>query len=272
MSIQLHQGHNARRQRAVASNLLATERIRLARLWEELCCGQTRLVDAFFTADRCYGVFTQPDEAQGPPLTGRRLTILHSILCAQGQKCVAIDLDLAPSTIALNARLALEALGVAGRASRVHPLLMAAAMSFCSERVDRQGWISTLHDGSRTERVVSIERPEQSLHQVLPPAELTVVAGLVEGLPYTTMGNQRGTSTRTIANQVTSVFRRLKVSGRNELVQWLFEHQTSDDALPLPLPPAPDPPSVPPASGAVTIAPPAGNFEECEVPRVRLYA
>jgi len=32
----------------------------------------------------------------------------------------------------------------------------------------------------------------------------------------------RGTSTRTVANQVTAVFRRLRVSGRNDLVQRLF--------------------------------------------------
>jgi DNA-binding CsgD family transcriptional regulator len=60
---------------------------------------------------------------------------------------------------------------------------------------------------------------------LLPAAELAVIRQLVEGHSYAEIAAERGTSTRTIANQITAVFRRLRVSGRNELVQRLFLDQ-----------------------------------------------
>jgi DNA-binding CsgD family transcriptional regulator len=156
------------------------------------------------------------------------------------QKNIAMDLDLAPSTIALNSRLALESFGIARKPSRVHPLLMLAAkaastgsttLARCAIFATRQGCELL---------VVSAPRPDLRLATLLPSAELAVIRRLVEGLSYVEIAHTRGTSTRTIANQITAVFRRLHVSGRNELVQRLFANEnlgrhtqrTSEVAIP----------------------------------------
>jgi DNA-binding NarL/FixJ family response regulator len=76
--------------------------------------------------------------------------------------------------------------------------------------------------------VVSVPRPDLQLQGLLPSAELAVIRRLVEGLSYVEIARARGTSTRTIANQITAVFRRLHVSGRNELVQRLFSEEGLD--------------------------------------------
>jgi len=79
--------------------------------------------------------------------------------------------------------------------------------------------------------VVSVPRPDRRLDVLLPSAELSVIRRLVEGLSYIDIARARGTSTRTIANQITAVFRRLKVSGRNELVQQLFLNESDNNWL-----------------------------------------
>jgi DNA-binding CsgD family transcriptional regulator len=71
-------------------------------------------------------------------------------------------------------------------------------------------------------RVISVPRPDHALGPLLPAAELSVIRALIEGASYGQIARGRGTSARTIANQISAVFRRLRVSGRNELIQRLF--------------------------------------------------
>ncbi|HEY0468663.1 MAG TPA: helix-turn-helix transcriptional regulator [Polyangiaceae bacterium] len=83
-------------------------------------------------------------------------------------------------------------------------------------------------------RAIDMPRPEQWLVETrgLPNAELEVIRGLVEGRSYAEIAALRGTSQRTIANQIAAAFKRLKVSGRNELIPRLFELEqrpASDD-------------------------------------------
>jgi len=73
-----------------------------------------------------------------------------------------------------------------------------------------------------TFRVVSVARPESVLAPRLPTAEFDILRGLVEGHSHVGMARLRGTSKRTIANQVASVFRRLGVTCRMELIHRLF--------------------------------------------------
>lgn len=209
------------RAEVVQADARATVELSLGRLWNDLSRGLCTVADAFFTEDRCFLV-TVPTPGPVAPLVGRRLQVLEAVLLGIGQKRIAIDLGLAPSTIALNARLALAALGMKCRPSRVHPLLMLAALSARLPNVDFAGALSFVQLGSTEFRVVSCERPDLGLAEMLPAAELAVVRSLIEGESYQQIARGRGTSTRTIANQITAVFRRLKVSGRSELLIRLF--------------------------------------------------
>jgi DNA-binding NarL/FixJ family response regulator len=123
--------------------------------------------------------------------------------------------------VALNSKLGLENLGVAGKPSRVHPLLMLAARAASGPSVAVASCAS-FAIADRPLRVVGSRRPDAHLAGLLPAAELAVIRRLVEGSSYAEIAAARGTATRTIANQITAVFRRLRVSGRNELLHRLL--------------------------------------------------
>lgn len=212
----------AQRAAAKAADDGAVTEINLSLVWRELARGTSVSEDGFFSDDRCYLVLALQTEGSAAPVEGRRLEILEAVLSGMRQKNIAIDLDLAPSTVALNARLALESLGVTCRPSRAHPLLMLAAKAASAPTMARGRIATFVTRDNRELRVISTPRPDAQLHGVLPSAELSVIRSLIEGLSYEEIAGQRGTSTRTIANQITAVFRRLRVSGRNELVQRLF--------------------------------------------------
>jgi len=216
------EARDALRQSVVASDARATREASLSDVWHELARGCYAVVDDFFSESRCYLVLTPRADAARHAIEGRRLEIMQAVLSGLPQKNVASDLDLAPSTIALNSRLALEALGVTCKASRAHPLLMLAARAASETRPAMVECSSVIGGDGRELRVLGAPRPDRHLTRVLPAAELAVIRRLVEGLPYADIAEERGTSTRTIANQITAVFRRLRVSGRNELVQRLF--------------------------------------------------
>jgi DNA-binding CsgD family transcriptional regulator len=213
------------KQRAEAADANASAEMQLALLWEQLRSGIRRVVYADFSESRCYVVLAPDGDASFGPVRSKRLQILESVLCSNGQKTVAIDLALAPSTVALNARLGLESLGVHSKASRVHPLLILAAKAARDNDTTLTGRLSSMSTERGSLSIVSIQSPDRLLRGRLPPAELSVIANLLQGATYREIAFLRGTSTRTIANQITAVFRRLRVSGRNELVHQLFEHK-----------------------------------------------
>jgi DNA-binding CsgD family transcriptional regulator len=217
---------------ATHADSLSNESVQLATLWQKLKSAHLRVVGSGFTETRCYIVL----EAQTPsdPLLDHhtRLGIVEGILCGESQKNLAIDLEVAASTIALNARLGFAALGVLGRASRVHPLLMLAAKADRDGDAASSARTSSILIRERRLTVVSADRPDAVLANRLPPAELSVVRKLAEGVSYQDIAKSRGTSTRTIANQITAVFRRMKVSGRNDLLLRMFaERARAEDEL-----------------------------------------
>jgi hypothetical protein len=141
-------------------------------------------------------------------------------------------LALAPSTVALHCTRALTSLGLDCKPSRAHPLLMLAARAFNERAVVLARCSTLVGRDDRELRVIGMPRSDRRLADVVPSAELAVIRGLVEGSSHEDIAQKRGTSVRTIANQVGSVFRRLKVSGRNELVQLLFFDEASGSQTP----------------------------------------
>jgi DNA-binding NarL/FixJ family response regulator len=229
------EARDALRHSAVASDARSGEQLNLAQVWNELARGGYTVADDFFSQERCYLMLAPVAERALEPLTGRRLEILEAVLSGLPQKNVASDLDLAPSTIALNARLALESRGIHCKPSRAHPLLMLAARAAAERRGAFVRCSSVISREGKELRVLSAARPDRSLEKQLPKAELAVIRRLIEGHSYTQIAIERGTSTRTIANQITAVFRRLRVSGRNDLVQRLFLDQAQSQRVSQPI-------------------------------------
>jgi DNA-binding NarL/FixJ family response regulator len=210
------------REQAIKADAAAQIDINLALFWRESMGGLCTVVDDFFTDERCYLVLSPTLGRPERPIVGRRREILEAVLCGEGQKNIAMDKGLAPSTVALNARLALESLGLTCKPSRVHPLLMLAARASRDPHSTLSATLSFVQRGAEQLRVVAMARPDRRLAKGVPPAERAVVRALIEGQSYADIAVTRGTSTRTIANQITAVFRRMQVSGRSELLERLF--------------------------------------------------
>jgi len=214
----------------VRSAAVSAERIgaeaALSSVWQDLIDGRLRVSDAFFTRDRCFLVLVVPRGAVCT-LSGRRRLVLEKLLSGQNGKELSFELGVALSTISQDAKLALSQLGFDRTAGRVHPLLAMSARASMSGSLShgRAGWFGHANE---TYRVVGALRPDQQLGPVLPPAELAVVRGLVEGRNYKEIAESRGTSTRTVANQLAAAFRRLGVSGRCRLLDLLTRsHDTA---------------------------------------------
>ncbi len=209
------------RRLAVSSDEFAATEIDAADVWRDLVTGSFGIVDNFFDGESCYLILKPRQSAAALAASTRRLGILQSVLAGVPQNNVAIDLELAPSTVALHYKQGLDSLGASDRPSRAHPLLMMAAIAGIepsSARVRSSRF--AIHEQQLCS--VATRRPDLHLAKTLPSAELAVIRRLVEGFSYAEIASERKTSTRTIANQITAVFRRLRVSGRNELVRRLL--------------------------------------------------
>ena len=66
--------------------------------------------------------------------------------------------------------------------------------------------------------VVSAEMPDPSVLEGLTPAEREVVAAIVRGRSNAEIAAERGCAYRTVANQLASIYRKLGVSSRHELL------------------------------------------------------
>ena len=192
----------------------------LAEVWRSLVQGSCVVIEGFFNGGRC-GLVLSPCRPPGAVLEGRRLVILEAILRGSSQNSISIDLGLSPATVALYARLALGQIGVSARPSRVHPMLMLAATA-TQHTQPVFSWETTVVRSEGSCRAIEIPRPDVGLGASLSKATLDVLHRLVEGRCYAEIASSRGTSQRTIANQVSAIFRHLGVSGRSELMHRLF--------------------------------------------------
>jgi DNA-binding NarL/FixJ family response regulator len=67
-------------------------------------------------------------------------------------------------------------------------------------------------------RYLVIETARPTPHATLTEAERAVVSGVLRGLSNAQIAADRGASVRTVANQLASIFRKLGVRSRHELI------------------------------------------------------
>jgi DNA-binding NarL/FixJ family response regulator len=220
--------------RAMRANEEAPEVFDMATLWVELSLGRARMRECFFSEETCYLAV----EAAIPParadrrLLPRKLRVLERVLLRGGQKSVAAELNLAPSTVAIIAGGCLRAMGIDNGASRAPLPLWMSLHAFHANTVYSEGRISTVAHGGRTYSIIAVPRPERRLQPLVSPAEYAVLRLLVEGMSHAEMAEVRHTSVRTIANQLASAFHKLGVSGRSELLCQLVADRSPFPQLP----------------------------------------
>jgi DNA-binding NarL/FixJ family response regulator len=208
-----------------ARAVLAQERggipVSLAALWRELTSGVTRVVFPFFTERHCYLVLTRCDDAAPQTVSPELLKVLDAVLAGGAVKSAAYELEVCSSTVSQSASAALRQFGLDCTSARVPVLVALAAHVARKGDMASQAMSAEFTFQDRTYRTVWTERLEDRLACVLTTAEHAVVRGLVEGHAHSTIAQRRGTSERTVANQVGAAFRRLGISGRGSLVQYL---------------------------------------------------
>lgn len=204
----------------------SAEPVALSDVWRALIAGQIRIEDTFHSEQRCYLALV---ESHGVPVsTARNLRILEEWLVRGSQKSVALDFGLSSSTVVATARHCLVEMGVRCAPRRVPSILVMAAQASSGSGVEGDARASVLHESGRAVRIVSALRLDNQLWEALTPAELYVIRGVVEGQGHAEIARARGSSPRTVANQLAAAFQRLKVSGRAELMGRLIERRAQE--------------------------------------------
>jgi DNA-binding NarL/FixJ family response regulator len=198
--------------------------VELGTVWPLLVAGNCRLVDSFCTESRCYAVL----RCEPPPRRGRRclvrrnLDLVERILLGDSQKLVSLELGLAPSTVALIVARCLRALGLDCHASSVPMLVVMAVHAFRGAQAQNDARrLVVEHDGTQW-LVIGARRPDARLEEMLSDCECAVARLRVEGRSHAEIAKLRSVSPRTVANQLTATFQKLRVSGRADLLRELI--------------------------------------------------
>jgi DNA-binding NarL/FixJ family response regulator len=191
-------------------------RIDLAQLWRDLACGALTIQTISHTEKLCSLTLERRSPQPSSTLSERRFAILQRVLLGESPKEIAFSVGLAVSTIALACRECLEGIGTQAGSLRSPIVLVMAAHAAAGFEYPPS---TASHEAiGATSFTVSVVRPDLELRSRLSGAEYQVVRLLVEGYAYAAMAERRAGSVRTVANQIASAFRKLKVSGRSSLM------------------------------------------------------
>jgi DNA-binding NarL/FixJ family response regulator len=178
-------------------------------LWPAWLAGRWSLFDAFTAGGARYIVVIRNRESivAQRALGSREQIVLESVLAGRSGKWTASELNRSESVIARTLRLALDKLGAPDTAT----LAGVQALAF-----------APLPDGG-AEADLAIARTAPAARSLanLSNAERSIVADLFGGKRIPAIALERGTSPRTVAHQIGSVYRKLGASSRRELLALL---------------------------------------------------
>ena len=197
----------------------------LGQLWDELRSRRVRVVESFRDERRLFLVVAHNPIVSRPPIESRDLDILERCLLGDSQKRMAYEYSISPSTTAAVLSRCLLLIG----ASRLRTASLTLAMAVHAYRGGTllpKAWVTSHQRWD----VISTERPELALVERLSPREWDVVEAFLDGKSYAEIAAGRAVSPRTIANQLSSVFRKLGVSGRSELIHAVLAGYAEDTA------------------------------------------
>jgi DNA-binding NarL/FixJ family response regulator len=207
------------RRLALCSDAASSVPFDLGKLWTELRADAAKVVETFHAGDQSYFLLTTGASSRSVEnLGGQRLEIFERVLGGRSQKAVADELGVSPAQVSSALRDTLKAMGLACAPSSV-PLQLKLAYRAAVQRQSVEGRLSRFHWQGTTYDVVSVRRVERPLAARLSPAEYEVVRLVFEGCSVEQIAARRGASVRTVANQVSNIFRKLNVTSRTELCE-----------------------------------------------------
>jgi DNA-binding NarL/FixJ family response regulator len=175
-------------------------------LWPALIAGRWSLLAAVVANGGRYLVARRNPQAATAlrALVPREQIILELALAGRSGKWTAVEMRLSESVVARTLRSALRKLGVGDTAA------LAGARTAAFEPFD-------VVDAGIELAIAELAPAAPSLAH-LSGAERAIVTGILGGKRITAIAQERGTSPRTVAHQITSVYRKLGASSRRELL------------------------------------------------------
>jgi DNA-binding NarL/FixJ family response regulator len=176
-------------------------------LWPALLAGRWSLLDTFMAGGTRHVVAGNNPERGGNlrALQPRERDVVELALTGRSGKWIAFELQLSESTVARTLRIALRRLGV-------------------TDSADLVGLKDALF-----EPIGGVPGMELAITQLTPAAtspdlsdaERAVVTSILGGKRIAAIARERGTSPRTVSNQLASVYKKLGVSSRREVIALL---------------------------------------------------
>jgi DNA-binding NarL/FixJ family response regulator len=192
--------------------------IALATLWTQLTSRRLVILDESYSEDQesCITL------SRGAPRVAtsteaRDFVVLRRALTGEPRKCIAFDLGIAQSTVAMACANALKVLGVGPSAARAPLVLLLAAHAASNAALSLSGASALLIDAGSF-WIARAACPDERFGRRLTSSEHSVMRLLLRGKTRAQIALDRRTSERTVANQLNAVFRKLRISGRAELV------------------------------------------------------
>jgi DNA-binding NarL/FixJ family response regulator len=191
-----------------------------AELWSQLVSGNLRVTEHFNAARRCFLVAATrpPAEVEAARLSPREVDVLTRTLIGVPQKCTAYDLALAQSTVACHLARALEKLNLSVSSSAIPLALVLVGQAACDGAPPSDARMTVLQQAGGSHLVASLACPEKCLPG-LTAAEQDVANALAAGATKLEIARARLTSVNTIGRQITSLFGKLAVRGRFDLIR-----------------------------------------------------
>ena len=188
------------------------------RAWRDLTEGRSSVLDAFITSSCSYLVTTR--DVLHAPVPLRSLHMLERVVTGSYPKLVAADLQLAQSTVACTLKQALASLGVPCAPSKIPFGLVALIHGARTEGRLPLMYSSVTQLLGRGCEILTTPLP--SLAHLLPPVVEEVLNLQLAGRSHREIARLRGTSSRTIANQLAMAYGRIGSSGRLNVLDFLL--------------------------------------------------
>jgi DNA-binding NarL/FixJ family response regulator len=179
-------------------------------LWSALINGRWTLVDTFAASGGRYVVAYENPRETNPlrALTPTERSIVTHVLEGRSGKWIALELGLSETVVARRTRAALRVLGIPD-ARTLAGIATARFHAFEERGLEALAWTRI-----ELETAVAVRLTE---------AERRVLRYLHRGWTTKAIARERGVAARTVINQIASIYRKLGVSSRRELMMYRYD-------------------------------------------------
>ncbi|MEI9952523.1 MAG: helix-turn-helix transcriptional regulator [Pseudomonadota bacterium] len=186
-------------------------------LWDELFSGRWKVAAQLSTETHCYlNLVAVSPASNALAVSPTHQRLFERVVLGESQKLVALETDRSRAGVSSMLHECLRTLGLSCKFRRLPLPLALIAHARASSGPAASFSISP----ETNSLVVTVQRPDQALQRWLSASEYSVARLVMEGKSHAEIAAVRGTSQRTVANQLQSVFSKLKVSGRLELIRF----------------------------------------------------